>query len=97
MVSLEFLIGTMAPESTEPLRDIGISSISCRPVLRADNLSNLHVPVVWKPGSFNFLEHSWPVQACAGIALSQSTKTMVRDVTLVILATAMCHETLKVN
>jgi hypothetical protein len=57
MVSLEFLIGTMAPGSTEPLGEIGISSTSWRPVLGADNLAsfmcqlsgNLGASTSWNP------------------------------------------------
>jgi hypothetical protein len=30
---------------------------------------HLHVPIVLKSGSLNFLEPSWPVKACNGIAL----------------------------
>ena len=66
--------------------------------------NHLHVPVVWKPGSLNFLQPSWSVQACPGIDLSQmkvpwssiATNTMLHDVLLVILATAMCREALKI-
>jgi hypothetical protein len=35
----------------------------------ADNLNRLHVPIVLKSGSLNFLESSGPVQACNGITL----------------------------
>jgi hypothetical protein len=38
-IDSRFLIGTMAPESTEPLRKIDISNISWRLVLGANNLS----------------------------------------------------------
>jgi hypothetical protein len=57
MVLLEFLIGTMAPGSTEPLREMGISNISWWPVFRADNLAtfmcrlsgNLGASTSWNP------------------------------------------------
>jgi hypothetical protein len=38
-------------------------------VLKADNLTNFHVPIVEKSGSFNLLEPSGPVQAFNWIAL----------------------------
>ena len=36
---------------------------------------HLHVPTVLKSGSLKLLEHSGPVQACNGIALTLSTQT----------------------
>ena len=38
-------------------------------MLRADNLTIFHMPIVLKSGNLNLLEPSGPAHACDGIAL----------------------------
>ena len=57
---------------TQPLTEMSTRNVSCR--VKAAGAYGwqpyyLHVSIVLKPGSFNLLEPSGPVQACNGIAL----------------------------
>jgi hypothetical protein len=52
----------MALGSTQPLNEYFLGGKGWQPYY-------LHVPIVLKSGSLNFLETSGPVQACLGIAL----------------------------
>ena len=46
---------------------------------RADNLTNLHVPIVLKSGSLNLLEPSGRVQACTWFAAAlPDTKVVIQ-------------------
>ena len=61
----------MALGLTQPLTEMSTRSISWgqrRPVRLAKNLPP-SCAVVTKSGNLNFLEPSWPVQACNGTAL----------------------------
>jgi hypothetical protein len=63
---------TMALRSTQHLTEMSNMNISCG-VKAAGALGwqpyHLHVPIVLKSGSLNFVETSGPVQACTGIVL----------------------------
>jgi len=69
MVSLEFFI-----DLTQPLTEMSTRNISWRvKAASAEGWQPYHfhdVPIVLKTGSLKLLEHSGPVQACNGIALS---------------------------
>jgi len=53
----------MALQSTQPLTEMSTRNISW------GDKYHLHMPIVLKSGSLNFLEPSGPVQACHGSAL----------------------------
>jgi hypothetical protein len=46
---------------------------------------HIHVPIVLKSGSLNFLEPSGPVQACTGIAVPLHTKSTITKQTTALV------------
>jgi len=63
---------TLALESIQPLTEKSTWSISWEVKVACAygwQPYHLHVPIVLKSGSFNFLDPSGPVQVCNGIAL----------------------------
>ena len=72
---------TMALGSTQPLTEMSTRRISweVNAVRKADNLTTFLCAVVMISGNVNFLEPSWPLQACNGTDLPFfiTRKTMI--------------------